>query len=202
MNIINWSTAILSSNPILLHWPMTGILILKYVWHILYKLLLLYIINLYHSSTLWQVPCSVIWALLTYSILDIEAVWLPIKVFLYMIKQSKCIHVQYLHAWDPYLFLYYACVHLNSLIIQSEIIQQVTFAIIIPSVQRMFNKLVTKSLQPWASKAFCTWIREVNWCNSRLYITFGSLIMLIIKLEGVQTMSVDFQLHSMELALL
>ena len=61
----------------------------------------------------------------------------------------------------------------DSLIIQIEIIQQVTLAVSIPNIWRMINELVTESLQPWASKAFCTLAREIDWCKSRLYIMFG-----------------------------
>ena len=44
---------------------------------------------------------------------------------------------------------------------KKEIIQQETFAVSVPNVWRTIDNLVTKSLQPGASEAFCASTREV-----------------------------------------
>ena len=64
-------------------------------------------------------------------------------------------------------------------LIQTEIVQQVTFAVSIPNAWKTIDELVPESLQPRASKTFCASVREVDWCKSHLYIVFGSRVMKI-----------------------
>ena len=56
-----------------------------------------------------------------------------------------------------------------------NIIQQVTFVVSILNVWRMVNKLVTQGLQPWASRAFCASVREVDCGASFVLHTMFSL---------------------------
>ena len=65
-----------------------------------------------------------------------------------------------------------ACVTWDSLTYSSSIIQQVIFVVSVPNVWGTIDKLVSQGLQPWASRALCDSVREVNGCEFHLHITF------------------------------
>ena len=75
------------------------------------------------------------------------------------------------HKWPPHtspflysnnatvvliLCWYYASAHWRLINNSKGIIQQVTFAVSVPTAWAMIDKLVTESLQPWISRAFHT----------------------------------------------
>ena len=89
-----------------------------------------------------------------------------------LLPQHTCIYTMRAFTWDW-------------LIIQTKLIQQVTFAVSTPNVWGMIDQLIIKNLQPWASKPFCTLAREVDRCKFGFHIMFGPRVirMLILGLQ-------------------
>ena len=73
-------------------------------------------------------------------------------------------------------------------------IQQVTFAVSMPNVWGTIDKLVTESLQPWASRAFCASASEGNGWKVHLHIVFSSWVIRNLKESQVNMRVVLFLL--------
>ena len=110
MNIINWSSAIVSCNIIRWYWHshivFTGICILTLVWHTLHKLHCsssTYTIQVHYDKSFF----SVSWTSLTY--FDLETILVTNSSVLVVTKQKVCRHVymgegQYLHTSSPCIY--------------------------------------------------------------------------------------------------
>ena len=100
--------------------------------------------------------------------------WLIAPISLYK-------HDVKINQWSPGYYTTYTHTFTWDCLTIQRVIQQVTFAVSIPTVCGMIDKFVTKTLPPWASIAFCALARVVDWPNFGLHIVFGSRVLKILR---------------------